>query len=133
MLEVHLEVWCFLVFLWVACHTVVKLLSRTFYRSAISKESFVEAVYLTYEVGSVLVAAWCRDEARVFLGFVASEQQQVGYAEKLQVEQFIFNVLYCRATADDVWLNRLRLTPWHTPLLPHPDNPRRHRRWKHWS
>ena len=51
-------------------------------------------------------ADWCRDEARVFLGFVASEQQQVGYAEKLQVEQFIFNVLYCRATADDVWLNR---------------------------
>ena len=54
------------------------------------------------EVGGVCVSAGRRYEHAVLFGFVATEQQHVPYAEKLQVDEFVFDALLCCSAANDV-------------------------------
>ena len=53
----------------------------------------------------MLVSAGCGYKPAVLLGFVSTQQQQVGYTEELQVEQFIFYVLHIGSAAYHVRLH----------------------------
>ena len=105
-LHIHLQVGCLLMFLGIAGHTDVKLRPRVLDRLTIGKESLVEALHLTDQVGGVGMAARRRREHAVLLRLVATQQQQVGDTQELQVQQFILDILYRRTTTNHVGLHR---------------------------
>ena len=104
--HVHLDVRRLLMFLRICRHTVVEGAHGTFYRCAVGKESVVEHVHLPYQVGGVRVPVWRRNEVPVLLSLVSAQQQEVFYSEKLEVEQFVFDVLDSSPAAYDVGNDR---------------------------
>ena len=90
----------------VAGHAEVERRAGPLYRLAVGKETLVEPHHLANQVRGVLVAAGRGREEAILLGLVAAQQQQARDAEKLQVEQFILDVLHRRAAADDVGHHR---------------------------
>ena len=98
-LHIHLDVGCFVVFLWIARHTESELSARILYRRSVVEESFIEPVHLLYQLCRVRVAAWRRHISAVFLGLVATQQQQVFDTEKLKVDEFILYVEGTRSAA----------------------------------
>ena len=89
----------------VAGHTVVERPAGVFDGGAVGEESLIEALHLTDQVCRVGMTAWRGHEPAVLLGLVATQQQQVVDAEKLQVEQFVLDVLHRRSATDHVGLN----------------------------
>ena len=73
---------------------------------AVHEQTVVKLVDLLYELCGVLIAVGRCLEHAVFFGLVATEQQQVLYAEKLQIEQLILDIFFCRTATDDVWNDR---------------------------
>ena len=57
--------------------------------SAVDELSAVECVDLVLQFQSVGVAVGVGNEPRVMLGFIAAEQQQVGYTQKVQINERI--------------------------------------------
>ena len=100
--HVHLHVGRLLVLLRVSRHAILEFLARVLYRRAVYEESLVEAVHLRRELGGVRPAACCRGEHLVVFRLVAAQQQHVAYAEKLHVDELVFNVLLRGTRADDV-------------------------------
>ena len=104
-LHIHLQVGRLLVLLGIAGHTDVKLRPRVLDRLTIGKESLVEALHLTNQVGGVGMTARRRREHTVLLRLVATQQQQVGDTQELQVQQFILNILNRSTTTNHVGLH----------------------------
>ena len=104
-LHVHLEIGRLVVLFGITCHTEIEFLSRTLYWSAVGKESLVESVHLTYEVGGVLMSSRSGYKPAVLLGLVATQQQEIADAQELQVEQFVFYGLYGGTAAYHVRLH----------------------------
>ena len=103
--HVHFEIWGLVVLFGIASHTEVEFLTGAFDGSAVGEESLVEAVHLANQVGGMLVSSGSGDKPAVLLRLVATQQQEVGYAQELQVEQFIFDVLHSGAAAYHVRLH----------------------------
>ena len=101
-LEIHLGVGGLLVLLGVGRHAVVEGGAGVLHGRAVGEEAGVEAVHLLYKLRGVLVAAGRGAEAAVLLRLVAAQQQQVLYAEELEVEQLVLYVLLRGSAADDV-------------------------------
>ena len=105
-LHVTFQVGSLLVFLRIAGHTEVECRTGMLDGCAVGKETLVETRHLADEVRGVGMATWRRRETAVLLGFVATQQHEVADAQKLQVQQFVLNVLNSLSAADDVWLYR---------------------------
>ena len=58
---------------------------------------------LFLQLCGMTVAVRHRGEVRILLGLVASQHQQVGDAEELQVDEDVLRLLPCEPAAEDVW------------------------------
>ena len=94
-----------LVFLGIAGHTDVEPRSRVLDGRPIGKESLVEPLHLPYQVRRMTMSAGRRFKHPVVLRLVATQQQQIGDAEELQVEQFILYIIDGSPAADDMRLD----------------------------
>ena len=92
-------------FLRITGHTIVERLTRVLDRCTVGKESFVEALHLLNQFSRMGMTSWCRHKPAVLLGLITSEQKQVADTQKLQVEQFVFDIRDGGATTDDMRLN----------------------------
>ena len=89
-------------FLGIACHAVAKAVTGYFYGRAVSKEPIIEAVDLFYQFRSMGRAIASGHECCVLLGFVATEYQQIAYAQKLEVYEHIFQILSVVSAANNM-------------------------------
>ena len=85
-LHVAFQVRRFLMLLRIAGHTIVEGFARVLDRCAVGKESLVEALHLLNQFRSVGMAPGRWHKPAVFLGLVATEQEQVADTQELQVE-----------------------------------------------
>ena len=97
-LHVEFQIGSLLMFLGIASHTILEGNARFLDGSAVYEESLVESVDLLYQLRRMGVSVLDRLECLVVFRLVASQQQEVGDAQELQVEQFIFYV-FRRGTA----------------------------------
>ena len=79
-------------------HAIGKRRSGMLDRRIVVEETLIKAIHLVHQLRRVGISARRRREHTVVLGFVAPQQQQVLNTQKLQIEQFIFDIL-CRCTA----------------------------------
>ena len=100
--EVALHVGSLVVLLGVAGHAVGEGGLGDFHLRTIYTDASVEAVDLFLQLHGMGVATRLWSEELLVLGLVATQYQQVGDTQKLQVEQDIFGILTVEAAAEDV-------------------------------
>lgn len=103
--EVHIHVGRLLVLLGVAGHAVGEGLAGLLDGRAVDEVALVEAVDLCLQLYGVAVAVAGGGEQGLVLGLVATQQQQVGDAEELEVEQHILGLLTGEPAAEDMGHN----------------------------
>ena len=86
-------------FFGIASHSVRKRLKR-FHLRPVQKETTIEVVHLLLQLSGMGMTGG-RKLPFVF-GFVATEQQQVGNAKELKIDEHIFCFFACEAAANDM-------------------------------
>ena len=69
----------------------------------IGEETLIETIHLLNQIGGVRMSASRWREHAVVLCLVAAQQQDILYAQELQVDEFILDVLDGCSAADDMW------------------------------
>ena len=101
-IDIHVHIGRLLVLLGVAGYAIREGLTRLLDGRAIAEESFVEAVDLRLQLYGMAVATGRGGEDTFVLGLIATQEQQVGDAEKLEVEQYVFGLLTGEAATEDM-------------------------------
>ena len=86
----------------IAGHSVAEGRARHGHRTSVHEDALVEAVDLFLQFDGVAVSTLFGYEARLVLGLVAAEHQQVGDAQKLQVEQHVFGIFARESAAQQM-------------------------------
>ena len=102
MLHIHLEIGSLFVLLWIAGYATAEFITRMLDRGAVEEETVVKLVYLLQQVGGVGMAVFCWSKLSVFLRLVASQHKDIADAQKLEIEQFVFDVFLRGTATDDV-------------------------------
>ena len=100
--EVHIHVGRLLVLLGVAGYAIGEGLAGLLDGGTVAEVALVEAVDLCLQLHCMAIAIRCGGKHGLVLGLVAPQEQQVGDAEELEVEQYILRLLTGEATAQDV-------------------------------
>ena len=102
MLYVHLEIRSLFVLLRIAGYATAEFLTRMLDRGAVEEETVIKLVYLLQQVGGVGMTVFCWSKLSVFLRLVASQHKDIADAQKLEIEQFVFDVFLRGTATDDV-------------------------------
>ena len=79
-------------FLRIAGYAAAEFVARVLDRCAVEEETVIKLVYLLQEVGGVGMTVFCWSKLSVFLRLVASQHENIADAQKLEIEQFVFDV-----------------------------------------
>ena len=102
MLHVHLEIRSLFVLLRIAGYATAEFITRMLDRGAVEEETVVKLVYLLQQVGGIGMTVFCWSKLSVFLRLVASQHKDIADAQKLEIEQFVFDVFLRGTATDDV-------------------------------
>ena len=102
MLHIHLQIGSLFVLLRIAGYATAEFITRMLDRGAVKEETVVKLVYLLQQVGGVGMTVFCWCKLSVFLRLVASQHKDIADAQKLEIEQFVFDVFLRGTATDDV-------------------------------
>ena len=102
MLHIHLQIGSLFVLLRIAGYATAEFITRMLDRGAVEEETVVKLVYLFQQVGGIGMTVFCWSKLSVFLRLVASQHKDIADAQKLEIEQFVFDVFLRGTATDDV-------------------------------